>query len=144
MTRSVTAWSSSCCLAKFRLSDRDLIAGGAAGVKIFHHPERCVVILRAQLRGLCGCAAAIVSTGNNGRKITRAGFELATPRGLDLLPGDRDFRVLRPGQPNDICDRVAGRAVNDRDRRQRNEREEREAKKRSHEFFLYGVAFFRN
>ena len=35
-------------------------------------------------------------------------------------------------------------AVNDRDRRQRNEREEREAKKRSHEFFLYGVAFFLN
>ena len=84
------------------------------------------------------------STGNNGRKITRAGFELAAPRGLDFLPGDRDFRVLRPGQPNDIHDRVPGSSINDRDRRQRNERDEREAKKRSHEFFLYGVAFFRN
>jgi hypothetical protein len=69
---------------------------------------------------------------------------LAAPRGLDLLPSDRDFRVLRAGQPNDIRDRVLGSTVNDRDRRQRNEREEREAKKRSHEFFLYGVAFFRN
>ena len=32
-------------------------------------------------------------------------------RGLDLLPGDRDFRVLRPGQPDDIRDRVAGSAL---------------------------------
>jgi len=51
---------------------------------------------------------------------------------------------LGPGQPNDIRDCVPGSAISDRDRRQRYEREEREAKKRSHEFFLYGVAFFRN
>ncbi len=77
-------------------SDRNLIAGRAASVNIFHHLERCIVILRTELRRLRDCTSAIESSGNNGGKITGVRFELAAPRGLDFLPGDRDFRILRP------------------------------------------------
>ena len=129
-------------LGQDEASDGDLITGRAAGVKIFHHLERCIVILRTELRGLRDRASAIESTGNNGGKIAGVRFELAAPRGLDFFPGDRNFRVLRPRQPDDIHNRVAGRAARERDRGQRNERAKREAKEQCHEFFFTASSFF--
>ncbi len=120
---------------RVQLCDRYLIAGGAAGVKIFHHPDRGVVIVRTKPRRLRLFAPAIKSIGNDRGKITGARFDLGPVRGLNFLPGNRDFGILVLRQPNDVVDRVAGRAPREGDRGQRNEREKREAKDRSHRFF---------
>ena len=65
-------------LGQVELGDRHLIAGGAAGVKILHHPDRGAVVIRAQARRF---------------RVARAGDKVHWKR-----PREDNRSALRPGR----------------------------------------------
>ena len=74
--------------------DRDLAADRAAGIKVFHHAQRRVVIFVAQARIGLVLALTKQSRGHDRGQITGTRLNHTAARRLDFLARNRNFRIL--------------------------------------------------